>query len=145
VGAEEQGSGGTREGLSRQTASTLLRGICRMKKALKQLLNALDKIMEEHEEVGDTAVREFMYDAVHKSFIVPQPGYKLPDEFGMFTPEGDREVKGAIKQFLTHPELAAAAKQLETPQERLDAFQDTEVESSEGSTQDEYFGYAEAP
>ena len=32
----------------------------RMKKALKQLINALDKVFEEHEEVGDTAVREQM-------------------------------------------------------------------------------------
>jgi hypothetical protein len=116
-----------------------------MKKALKQLLNALDKVFEEHEEVGDTAVRQFMYDAVHKSFIVPQPGYQLPDDFGMFSDDGNKKVRVALARFLAHPDLAAAAKKLKTPRERLDAFQDVEVESSEGNTQDEYFGYAEAP
>jgi len=116
-----------------------------MKKALKQLLNALDKVFEEHEEVGDTAVREFMYDAVHKSFVVPQAGYQLPDDFGMFSEDGNKQVKAALSRFLAHPDLLAAARQLKTPRERLDAFQDPEVESSEGNTQDEYFGYAEAP
>jgi hypothetical protein len=116
-----------------------------MKKALKQLINALDKVFEEHEEVGDTAVREFMYDAVHKSLIVPQPGYELPDDFGMFSEEGNRKVRAALKKFFAHPEVAAAPTRLKTPKERLDAFQDGDVESSEGNMYDEYFGYAEAP
>src|SRR5690348_1251117 len=98
-----------------------------MKKALKQLINALDKIFEVHEEVGDTAVREFMYDAVHKSFIVPEAGYALPDDFGMFSDEGNQQVRNALQKFLAHPEVAAAAARLKTPQERLDAFQDPEV------------------
>jgi hypothetical protein len=116
-----------------------------MKRALKQLINALDKVFEEHEEVGDTAVREFMYAAVHKSFIVPEPGYGLPTEFGMFSEEGDRKVRAALEKFLTHPDVAAAATRLKAPQERLDAFQDNDVESSEENTYDEYFGYAESP
>ena len=116
-----------------------------MKKALKQLIDALDKVLEEHEQVGDTAVREFMYAAVHKSFIDPQPGYALPGEFGMFSEEGDRKVRLALQKFLKHPEVAAAAARLKTAKERLDAFQDSDVESSEGNTYDEYFGYAEAP
>jgi hypothetical protein len=116
-----------------------------MKTALKQLIIALDKVFEEHEEVGDTAVREFMYDAVRKSFIVPQAGYELPKEFGMFSKEGNLRVRTVLKKFLAHPEVAAAAKKLKTPKERLDAFQDVEVESPEGNTYDEYFGYADAP
>ena len=116
-----------------------------MKKALRQLINALDKIFEEHEEVGDTAVREEMYDAVHKSFIVPQAGYKLPAKFGMFSVEGDKLVRTALQKFLAHPDVAAASKSLKTPEARLAAFQDMDVESSEGNIYDEYFGYAEKP
>lgn len=116
-----------------------------MKKALQQLLNALDKISEEHEEVGDTAVREFMYEAVRNSFIVPQAGYELGDDYGMFSDEGNQKVRAALRRFLIHPEVAAAATQLRTPKERLDAFQDIEVRSTEGNTYDEYFGYSEAP
>jgi hypothetical protein len=116
-----------------------------VKQALKQLLDRLDGIFEEHEELGDTAVRQFMYEAVHRSFIDPQPGYELPDDFGMFSEEGNGEVRAALKTFLAHPEVAATATQLTTPKERLDAFQDSGVESAEGNFYDEYFGYSEAP
>jgi hypothetical protein len=116
-----------------------------MKKALKRLIDDLDKVFESHEEVGDTAVREAMYDAIHKSFIKPVKGYKLPDEFQMFTPAGNKKVRAALAKFLAHAEVAAAAKELKTPKQRLDAFQDGDVESSEGNWYDEYFGYAEAP
>jgi hypothetical protein len=113
-----------------------------VKKALKQLINALDKICDEHEEVGDTAVREQMHDAVHKGFIVRQPRYKLPAKFGMFSDEGNKLVRVALEKFLEQSDVSAASKSLKTPEKRLAAFQDSNVESSEGNTYDEYFGYA---
>jgi hypothetical protein len=63
----------------------------------------------------------------------------------MFSDEGNALVKAALSRFLTHPDLVAATKNLKTPRERLDAFQDLEVESSEGNNYDEYFGYADNP
>jgi NADPH2:quinone reductase len=59
--------------------------------------------------------------------------------------EDNRSVRTAFKTFLAHPEVVAAAAELKTPGERLDAFQVADVESSEGSTIDEQFGYADAP
>ena len=112
-----------------------------MKKALKQLLDALDKLAEGgHDEVTDTDVRERMHDAVFKTLVDPQPDYLLPDEFGMFSPEGNREVKVILSKFIAHPEFAEA-KKLPSPKERLDVFQDVDVESAGGNTYDEYFGY----
>jgi hypothetical protein len=114
-----------------------------MKQALKQLLNALDRIYENNEELGDTAVREQMYEAVYKSFIDPQAGYALPEEFGMFSAAANKKVKAALEKFLAHPQVIVAAKELKTPKERLDAFQDADVESSEGNIYEEYFGAAD--
>lgn len=112
-----------------------------MKKALKQLLNALDKLVEAgHDEVMDTDVREQMHEAIYKSFVEPEAEYRLPDEFGMFSAEGNQKVKNILTKFLGHPETSEA-KNLPTPKARLDAFQDIDVESSEGNTYDEYFGY----
>jgi len=116
-----------------------------MKKALKQLIDALDKVFDEYEEVGDTDVREQMYEAVHKGFIVPQTGYALPAKFGMFSDDGDKKVRAALQKFLAYPDVVAASQSLKTPETRLAAFQDADVESSEGNTYDEYFGYAEKP
>jgi len=112
-----------------------------MKKALKQLLNSLDKLVDDgQEEVMDTDVRERMHDAVYKMLVQPQPDYQLPDEFGMFSPEGNEQVRAILANFLAHAEFAEA-KTLPTPKARLDAFQDIEVESAAGNTYDEYFGY----
>jgi len=116
-----------------------------MKKALKKLIDDLDAVAVEHEEVSDTDVREQMYEAVHKSFIAPLPGYALPGSFGMFSEEGDRKALIAIREFLAHPEIAAAAASLKTPEARLDAFQDIDVQSDAGNAYDWYFGYSDAP
>ena len=114
-----------------------------MKKALKQMLDALDKLVDGgDDEVMDTAVRERMHDAVYKTLVEPQPDYQVPDEFGMFSPEGNKKVKAILTRFFAHPEFAEA-KKLPTPQARLDAFQDVEVESAEGNSYDEYFGYTD--
>jgi hypothetical protein len=112
-----------------------------LKKALRLLLNALDKLAEDgHEEVTDTDVREQMHDAVYKTLVEPVAGYHLPGEFGMFTPEGNLRVRAILAKFLTHSEVVAT-NYFPTPKERLDAFQDVEVESADGSTYDDYFGY----
>ena len=116
-----------------------------MKNALQQLLDSLDGVFDEHEEVGDTDVREQMYAAVHKKFIVPQAGYALPAKFGMFSDEGDTKVLAILQAFVAHPETVAASKSLKMPEARLAAFQETEVVSSEANSLDEYFGYAETP
>lgn len=115
-----------------------------MKTALEQLINDLDHVIEDHEEVGDTDVREQMSEAVRKSFIVPEPGYELPAEFGMFSSEGDRVVRAALEKFLTHSEVLAA-RSLKTPAARLAAFQDPRVTSNLGHIYDEYFGHADKP
>jgi len=49
-----------------------------MKQVLKRLLDDLDKISEQHEEVSDTDVREQMYVAIGKGFIMPEAGYMVP-------------------------------------------------------------------
>ncbi len=112
-----------------------------MKKSLKALLNALDKVGEDFEEVTDTAVREQMRDAVEKGLLDPVPGYQLSDAFGMFEPEGNAKVKVALAKFLTAARAEAEAAGLKTRADRLRAFQDIDVESRDGNTYDEYFGY----
>jgi hypothetical protein len=115
-----------------------------MKKALRQLITALNRISVKHGEVGDSAVRELMYEVVHKAFIAPQRGYDLPDEFGMFSEEGDQKVRAALSTFLAHPEVAEASTRLKSPKERLDSFQDMDVKSSHGNTHADYFGSSKA-
>jgi hypothetical protein len=111
-----------------------------IKKALRELLRALDRIFDQHGEVGDTDVRERMYVAIHNGFIKPVKGYKLPAQFGMFSDEGNALVHAALQKFLAHPEIGAACKKLKSPEDRLNAFQDNDVETAQKTNVFEYFG-----
>jgi hypothetical protein len=116
-----------------------------IKKALKEFITSLDKIYRKHDELGDTAVREKMTDAIHLGFIIKKTRYALPETFGMFSDEGNKLVYAAMKNFFAHPEVVAAGKSLQTPPDRLIAFQDNDAKSSGGHSYFEYFGYTNMP
>ena len=132
-------------GGSRNAVSAPCKAPRHMKNVLKRLLDNLDEISQQHEEVSDTDVREQMHVAIRKGFIKPEAKYIVPSKFGMFSSGGDRRVREAIVKFLADPELAVVSKACQTPQARLDWFQDVSVPSSAGNTYDEYFGHAEEP
>jgi len=113
-----------------------------VKQALKQLLDTLDDVSRAHTEVSDTAVREAMADAIHQRFVLQKKRYRVPTEFGMFSPAGNHLVRDAIAAFLAHVDAVAASKSL-TSDERLAAFQDASVVSSLGYHYDDYFGHAD--
>src|SRR5262245_38094731 len=111
-----------------------------MEQLLRSLLEGLEAIEVEHPEVGDTDVRELMRDAIHDGFISPKAEFCLGEAFAMFTPEGNRKVREALRQFLDRVAAIAAQEGLETPEARLEAFQNSDVQSSGGMYYDDYFG-----
>ena len=111
-----------------------------IEQALKHLLDGLDELVQAHEEVGDTDVREQMFTAVQAGFLLPEPGFVLPESFGMFGADGNQAVRALLDRFIR----ATRACPLAPGEERLAAFQDVEVASSGGSTYDAYFGHADS-
>jgi hypothetical protein len=117
-----------------------------MKAELQSLLNAVDVVGSRHEELDDTDVREQMAEAITRGFVHLEPGYTLPSTFGMFSDEGNAEVRAALGAFLAKASAAAHAQGLKTPAERLAAFQNPEVRSAgRGETYDWFFGHADEP
>jgi hypothetical protein len=116
-----------------------------IKKALRELVHGLDRIFEKHDEVGDTDVRDRMFVAILNGFIKPVKAYKIPAQFGMFSDEGNALVRSALQKFLDHPEIAAARKRLRSPEDRLNAFQDYDVETAKSTNIFEYFGCRNKP
>ena len=119
-----------------------------MEEVLRALLEDLDAIMEEHEDLGDTEVAIRMTKAVHDGFIVPKRGFMLPDEFQMYTPQGNRRVRKALQRFLKKAAKVAEAEGLDTPEARLAAFQNMDVWSEDaegGSCFNDYFSFCEHP
>lgn len=111
--------------------------------ALRELLEHLYEVSQEHGEIFDTDCREQMFDAVYSGFIKPKPGYVLPDAFGLYQPEGNQTVRTALEKYIQTVVPVADGLGL-SPQERLDAFQDYGVTVGEdGLSPDEFFGWLE--
>ena len=114
-----------------------------MQAILLRLLDRLDAIGEQHGEVSDTAVRDYISAAVFDGFLRPVSGFALPDRYAMFSDEGNQLVKQALAEFLSATNHSAAEAGLSTFHERLSALQDVDVRSAGGSYFDDYFGWAD--
>jgi hypothetical protein len=112
-----------------------------MKKALTQLLLALDGVQDDHGEVCDTVVRDVMRRVITEAFVLSQPGFVMPTAFGLYSADGNAEVRLALEHFLSHPDVQTARASL-TPEQRLAAFEDITVRSDRGHTYDCFFSHA---
>jgi hypothetical protein len=65
---------------------------------IASLINACDDISEEHEEIGDTDVREQLSELLIHILMNPSSA-TFPDSLGMFTPEGNLQLVNAVRLF----------------------------------------------
>lgn len=116
-----------------------------LRAALQELLDQLEVLGTDHGELYDTDVRQQMFEAVLNSFLKPQPGYVLPETFGMFDPAADAAVRAALLAYATRASARAGQLKLMDPNDRLAAFQDSDVQTKQDEQQhDEFFGWAES-
>ncbi len=116
-----------------------------MDELLRQLLNRLDAVQETNEELSDSECRDQMSRAIHHAFLVPDPNYVLPDEFGLYTDEGNRAVKAALAAYIREANAKCAELGIHKFHDRLAAFQAEDVVSDhpdEPTYNDDYFGWA---
>lgn len=110
--------------------------------ALAQLLDRLEEIDGHFEELQDTICREKMHAAIVDGFVRKTPNYKLPDEFGMFTPDGNLAVKAALTEFILEANRVAELNNICAFHDRFAVFQDPRATStSEEVSVDDFFGY----
>jgi hypothetical protein len=114
-----------------------------MEKVLAELLARLVVIAQAHGEVEGTEVRERLDDAVHHGFLIPTPGYQLPENFAMYSAEGNRAVHDVLAWFLPAAVAAAASEGLDTFHKRLAAFQNLDVTvGPQRVCYNDFFGWA---
>jgi hypothetical protein len=114
-----------------------------IKSALRELISTLDEVSEGRGLGGEFC--EQVRDVIHYCFIKPQRHYLWPAKLGLDTDAQEESVRAALKKFLAHPEVVAASQSLKNPEDRLLAFQDTDVKTSMGSSYFSYFGYINKP
>ena len=114
----------------------------RVDEVLLELLQRLEAVGDEHQELFDSEVRKAMDAAAHYGFIKPEPGYTLPVEFAMFSPDGDGQVREVLAWFLPAAHRAAELAALDTFHKRLGAFQNLEVCTARKNDYNDFFGWA---
>ena len=114
-----------------------------MKALLKQLLDRLEEIAVEHEELFDSDVRQSMSNAILDGFVRNREGFEIPNEFGMFTSEGNSVVKTAIINYIGMANRKAENIGISSFHSRLSALQDDSVCSFDGNDYDEFLGHSQ--
>src|SRR5262245_50869912 len=71
-----------------------------MRDALVRFLDALEAVAAEHEELFDTDVREDMAMAIEERLVKKSEQGDVPDEFAMFSSEGNGLVRAAVMSYL---------------------------------------------
>jgi hypothetical protein len=67
--------------------------------AVRALLDEMDAVCKNWPELTDTEVRGAMREDITDGFIDPKPGFVLPDDYGLSTPEGSAAVRAALARF----------------------------------------------
>jgi hypothetical protein len=114
-----------------------------VEKVLVELLERLAAISQDYGELQDTEVRERLDDAIHHGFLLPTPSYKLPNEFAMYSKEGNHAVHKILQWFLKAANAAADTEGLNTFHKRLAAFQNLDVTAGpQQLCYNDFFGWA---
>jgi hypothetical protein len=111
-----------------------------VKELLHKLLLRLETIREQSEEIYDTVCRDAMGAAVFSSFLLPESGYEIPDDFGLCSAEANQAVRLALSEYITAARELAPKKGVSTFQQRVAALQDADVVTQSGGTHDDFFG-----
>jgi hypothetical protein len=113
-----------------------------MEQLLLELLYRLETVGDRDESLYDTVVRQKMGDAVFFGFIKAEPGFVLPDDYGM-PEEENRAIKAALEAYIEGARVLAPAAGLDTFHKRLAATQNSAVWTAEQKNEyDDFFGWS---
>src|SRR5262249_51177607 len=114
-----------------------------MEDILLELLRRLERLGQNHEELYDSEVREQMGNAIMEGYVRRRPGYRMPDQFGMFSEAADAEVREALAAYTEKANAVAQEIGLAPFHSRLAAFQNSDVRTKPpvGIYYDDLFGH----
>ncbi len=111
-----------------------------MDQLLIDLLNKLTKIDEDYGDLTATDIREAMFDYVWSGFLMSDGSEPERGELYIDDEDVESAVWGALQTYVTKAAAIAKAQGMNF-KERLAAFQGADVETEDGMTCDEFFGW----
>jgi hypothetical protein len=114
-----------------------------MPQLLLELLQELESIGINNEELCDTELCcEKISEPIWNLFVYPIDKYDLPDDFGLYSQDGNQRVKQALKTYIDGANIIAVASSMNLD-ERLDAFQNMNVITQDGSQVADWFYWSD--
>jgi hypothetical protein len=108
--------------------------------SLAGLLEDLEAVADKHEEIFDTEVRGRMWEYLEARFIQHKKATPLPTDFGMFTPEGNEQIRIAFAQNTENLDTIIKIFYLDTEKKRKVTFTNPKLISAGGNHLDDFFG-----
>jgi len=106
------------------------------------LLEDLESLGQEHGELYDTDVRERLWAVAETGLIRQSPGYRVPTELGMFTPEANARLVQIMESHLKRLRSTFETFGLDTEEKRALSFHNPRLHTESGKSVDEFFGSA---
>ncbi len=113
-----------------------------MEEILRALLEQLERIGKAHEELYDSDVRQEIGNSLMDGFVRTHADHPVPQEFGMFTPEGNGEVRAAVADFIDAASEKAVELRISCFHDRLAALQNRTVHTQHGYDYEEFLGHS---
>ena len=110
-----------------------------MRELLLELQRRLAAIAGQHDEVHDTDSRDAILDAIEAGYLRAESGYRIPQQYRMFSWQADRDVTHLLEWFLPAARDAAERAGLDTFHKRLRAVQNRGDELAE--VEEAWFGW----
>lgn len=105
--------------------------------AVKELLDNLEQVFEDHNEIGDTTTRQCSHEVIYQKFVKAQLNYEIYPEFEMFSDEGNVSIQQVLILFFEHPQVQSVlASDSFTAEDRRKMFTHSHIISSKY-----HFGY----
>lgn len=108
--------------------------------SLAGLLEALEKISEQHPELFDTDVRERAWDVVYHRVILAEKSFQIPKKLGLFSEAANQKLVDVLQHHLNNLSTAFEVCGLKTKEDRIHSFQNPYVKTAKGLTHEDFFG-----
>jgi len=105
------------------------------------LLEDLEQIGGVHPELYDTDVRERMWEVTDRVLIQQTGDVEVPEDLGMFSAEGNRELRECLEQNLENLKAAFDVFGLDTEAKRLRSFFNPRLRTEGGTFIEDFFGH----
>ena len=108
--------------------------------SMAAFLEDLEEVSDAHAELFDTEVRERLWTIIDSVLIIQTSPVEIPEELGMFSAEGNAQLRDVLDKNLRRLIQVFDALDLDTERKRRVSFLNPELRTERGHSVEDFFG-----